>query len=144
MEINGFTNTNHMVCMYVCLCTFVCTYVCMCVCVCVCIYVCMCVCVSVCMYMYMYICTYMYMYLVIIYLHVYTCVHVGMLSATASLGLILLWDVEGGLTEIDKFLYSGEDFIKVLLNRCIRYMYLLIKWSYYVFVIIIQVYVVNI
>ena len=38
---------------------------------------------------------------------------VGMLSATASLGLILLWDVEGGLTQIDKLLYSNEDYIKV-------------------------------
>ena len=38
---------------------------------------------------------------------------VGMLSATASLGLVLLWDVEGGLTEIDKFLYSNEESIKV-------------------------------
>ena len=37
----------------------------------------------------------------------------GMLSATASLGLILLWDVEGGLTQIDKFLYSHDDHIKV-------------------------------
>lgn len=36
-----------------------------------------------------------------------------MLSATASLGLVLLWDVEGGLTEIDKFLYSNEESIKV-------------------------------
>ena len=36
----------------------------------------------------------------------------GMLSATASLGLILLWDVDGGLTPIDKFLYSSEDYIK--------------------------------
>ncbi|CAG5116596.1 unnamed protein product [Candidula unifasciata] len=36
----------------------------------------------------------------------------GMLSATASLGLILLWDVDGGLTQIDKFLYSSEDYIK--------------------------------
>ena len=39
--------------------------------------------------------------------------YTGMLSATASLGLILLWDVEGGLTQIDKFLYSNEDYIKV-------------------------------
>ena len=38
---------------------------------------------------------------------------VGMLSATASLGLILLWDVDGGLTQIDKYLYSSEDYIKV-------------------------------
>jgi len=36
----------------------------------------------------------------------------GMFSATASLGLILLWDVDGGLTPIDKYLYSTEDHIK--------------------------------
>lgn len=36
----------------------------------------------------------------------------GMMSATASLGLILLWDVDGGLTPIDKYLYSSEDYIK--------------------------------
>ncbi|XP_054160152.1 26S proteasome non-ATPase regulatory subunit 2-like [Oppia nitens] len=36
----------------------------------------------------------------------------GMLSATASLGLILLWDVDGGLAQIDKYLYSAEDNIK--------------------------------
>ncbi len=36
----------------------------------------------------------------------------GMLSAAASLGLIMLWNVEEGLTQIDKFLYSTEDFIK--------------------------------
>lgn len=36
-----------------------------------------------------------------------------MLSATASLGLVLLWDVDGGLTPIDKYLYSAEDYIKV-------------------------------
>lgn len=36
----------------------------------------------------------------------------GMLSATASLGLILLWDVDGGLSPIDKYLYSAEDYIK--------------------------------
>lgn len=36
----------------------------------------------------------------------------GMLSATASLGLIRLWDVDGGLTSIDKYLYSTEDHIK--------------------------------
>ena len=38
---------------------------------------------------------------------------IGMMSATASLGLILLWDVDAGLTEIDKFLYATEDNIKV-------------------------------
>ncbi|XP_065191107.1 26S proteasome non-ATPase regulatory subunit 2-like [Sycon ciliatum] len=36
----------------------------------------------------------------------------GMLSATASLGLILLWDVDGGLSSIDKYLYSNNDHIK--------------------------------
>ncbi|XP_055904695.1 26S proteasome non-ATPase regulatory subunit 2 [Eupeodes corollae] len=36
----------------------------------------------------------------------------GMLSATASLGLILLWDVDGGLAMIDKYLYSTDDYIK--------------------------------
>ena len=35
-----------------------------------------------------------------------------MLSATASLGLLLLWDVDGGLTQIDKYLYSSEEHIK--------------------------------
>merc|ERR1719296_515264 len=36
----------------------------------------------------------------------------GMLSAAASLGMILLWNVEEGLTQIDKFLYSSEDYVK--------------------------------
>ncbi len=36
----------------------------------------------------------------------------GMLSAAASLGSILLWNVEEGLTQIDKFLYSSEDYVK--------------------------------
>ncbi|KAL2920257.1 proteasome regulatory particle base subunit [Polyrhizophydium stewartii] len=36
----------------------------------------------------------------------------GMLSAAASLGSILLWDVEIGLTHIDKYLYSQDDNIK--------------------------------
>ena len=35
-----------------------------------------------------------------------------MMSAAASIGLILLWDVDGGLTQIDKYLYSPEDHIK--------------------------------
>ena len=34
------------------------------------------------------------------------------MSATASIGLVLLWDVDGGLTQIDKYLYSPEDYIK--------------------------------
>ena len=36
-----------------------------------------------------------------------------MLSTAASLGMLLLWDVDGGLTQIDKYLYSNEEFIKV-------------------------------
>jgi 26S proteasome regulatory subunit N1 len=36
----------------------------------------------------------------------------GMLSTAASLGMLLLWDVDGGLTQIDKYLYSNESFIK--------------------------------
>eukprot|EP00559_Dactyliosolen_fragilissimus_P002559 CAMPEP_0184867080 /NCGR_PEP_ID=MMETSP0580-20130426/25032_1 /TAXON_ID=1118495 /ORGANISM="Dactyliosolen fragilissimus" /LENGTH=924 /DNA_ID=CAMNT_0027367127 /DNA_START=176 /DNA_END=2950 /DNA_ORIENTATION=+ len=36
----------------------------------------------------------------------------GMLSAAASLGSILLWNVEEGLTHIDKFLYSEVEYVK--------------------------------
>jgi 26S proteasome regulatory subunit N1 len=36
----------------------------------------------------------------------------GMMSAAASLGSILLWNVDEGLTQIDKFLYSSEDYVK--------------------------------
>ncbi|XP_022694054.1 26S proteasome non-ATPase regulatory subunit 2-like, partial [Varroa jacobsoni] len=36
----------------------------------------------------------------------------AMMSATASLGLIQLWSVENGLSHIDKYLYSNEDYIK--------------------------------
>lgn len=36
----------------------------------------------------------------------------GMMSAAASLGMILLWDVDGGLSQIDKYLYSNEDYVK--------------------------------
>jgi len=39
-----------------------------------------------------------------------------MLSTAASLGMLLLWDVDGGLTQIDKYLYSSEDYIKVKLS----------------------------
>ena len=37
---------------------------------------------------------------------------VGMLSATASLGVLNMWDVENGLSCIDKYLYSTDDYIK--------------------------------
>ena len=43
----------------------------------------------------------------------------GMMSATASLGLVLLWDMEGGLTQIDKFLYFTDDHIKVCVCVCV-------------------------
>lgn len=36
----------------------------------------------------------------------------GIMSTTATLGLISLWDVETGLTHIDKYLYSEEDYVK--------------------------------
>jgi len=36
----------------------------------------------------------------------------GMMSAAASLGMILLWDVDGGLSVIDRFLYSTDENIK--------------------------------
>ncbi|TYZ63282.1 hypothetical protein PybrP1_009071 [[Pythium] brassicae (nom. inval.)] len=36
----------------------------------------------------------------------------GMMSAAASLGMIMLWNVEEGITQIDKFLYSGDEFVK--------------------------------
>ncbi|KAJ2765969.1 proteasome regulatory particle base subunit, partial [Coemansia nantahalensis] len=36
----------------------------------------------------------------------------GMLSASASLGAIMLWDVEVGLNQIDKYLYTNDDSIK--------------------------------
>jgi hypothetical protein len=37
----------------------------------------------------------------------------GMLSATASLGLSLLWDTDIGLSHVDKYTYSSEENIKV-------------------------------
>jgi 26S proteasome regulatory subunit N1 len=36
----------------------------------------------------------------------------GIMSTTATLGLISLWDVEAGLTHIDKYLYSDEEYVK--------------------------------
>ena len=37
----------------------------------------------------------------------------GKMSATASLGTVLLWDVEGGLPQIDRFLYSTDNQVGV-------------------------------
>jgi 26S proteasome regulatory subunit N1 len=36
----------------------------------------------------------------------------GMTSATASLGLLMLWNIEEGLNQVDKYLYSDQEFIK--------------------------------
>ncbi|KAK7205212.1 armadillo-type protein [Myxozyma melibiosi] len=36
----------------------------------------------------------------------------GMLSATAGVATILLWDVEQGLQQLDKYMYSSEEYIK--------------------------------
>lgn len=36
----------------------------------------------------------------------------GMMSAAASLGMLMLWNVEEGITEIDKYLYSGDEYVK--------------------------------
>ena len=36
-----------------------------------------------------------------------------MLSATASLGMSMLWDTELGISQVDKYSYSSEEHIKV-------------------------------
>lgn len=36
----------------------------------------------------------------------------GMMSTTASMGMLLRWDIENGLDQIDKFSYASEDQIK--------------------------------
>jgi 26S proteasome regulatory subunit N1 len=38
---------------------------------------------------------------------------IGMMSAAASLGLSLLWDTDVGLSQVDKYTYSSEEYIKV-------------------------------
>lgn len=43
------------------------------------------------------------------------CVTVGMMSAAASLGLSLLWDTDMGLSHVDKYTYSSEEYIKVII-----------------------------
>lgn len=37
----------------------------------------------------------------------------GMFSAAASLGVSLLWDTDVGLSQIDKYAYSEQEYIKV-------------------------------
>lgn len=41
----------------------------------------------------------------------------GMMSAAASLGLSLLWDTDVGLSHVDKYMYSSEEYIKVRRRR---------------------------
>jgi len=36
----------------------------------------------------------------------------GMMSAVASLGMINMWDIEGGCQQVDKYTYANEDYIK--------------------------------
>ena len=36
----------------------------------------------------------------------------GRMSAAASLGMLLLWDVDGGLTQIDAYMMSDKDEVK--------------------------------
>lgn len=36
----------------------------------------------------------------------------GMMSAAASLGLVMLWNVDEGFTQIDKYLYSDDEYVK--------------------------------
>eukprot|EP00871_Galdieria_phlegrea_P000723 jgi/Galph1/1651/GphlegSOOS_G347.1 len=35
-----------------------------------------------------------------------------MLSATASYGALMLWDVDNGLAELDKYMYASEDYVQ--------------------------------
>ena len=35
----------------------------------------------------------------------------GMQAAAASLGMVLLWDIDEGLSQIDKYMESGDDYI---------------------------------
>lgn len=51
----------------------------------------------------------------------------GKTSATASIGMITMWDVEGGLPQIDKYLYSTDNYVVAgallaigILNACVQ------------------------
>mmetsp|Transcript_31070 Transcript_31070/g.68978 ORF Transcript_31070/g.68978 Transcript_31070/m.68978 type:complete len:901 (-) Transcript_31070:581-3283(-) len=51
----------------------------------------------------------------------------GKMSATASLGMITMWDVEGGLPQIDKYLYSTDSYVVAgallaigIVNACVQ------------------------
>eukprot|EP00047_Mylnosiga_fluctuans_P003079 m.227386 g.227386 ORF g.227386 m.227386 type:complete len:912 (+) comp11577_c0_seq1:124-2859(+) len=36
----------------------------------------------------------------------------GIMSATASIGMLLLWDVDGGLSQIDAYMLSNQDYVR--------------------------------
>ncbi|MBZ2160325.1 hypothetical protein K1I93_09755, partial [Streptococcus australis] len=36
----------------------------------------------------------------------------GLMSATASMGLLLMWNLDEGLSQIDKFQYSSDQYVK--------------------------------
>lgn len=36
----------------------------------------------------------------------------GMMSAAASLGMIMLWDVDGGLADIDPYMYNQQEYVR--------------------------------
>lgn len=36
----------------------------------------------------------------------------GIMSATASLGMIMLWDVDSGLADIDKYMHAKQDYVR--------------------------------
>ncbi len=42
----------------------------------------------------------------------------GKMAAAASLGSILLWDVEGGLPQIDKYLYATDNYVVAGAQLC--------------------------
>lgn len=63
--------------------------------------------------------------LLVLEVGILTIFFLGMMSAAASLGLGLLWDTDVGLSHIDRYTYSPEEWIKVLFTPCHR-AYLLI------------------
>jgi 26S proteasome regulatory subunit N1 len=36
----------------------------------------------------------------------------GMMSATASYGALMLWDIDNGLAELDKYMYASEEYVQ--------------------------------
>lgn len=46
------------------------------------------------------------------YLIIISSIFSGKMSSVATLGWVLLWDVDSGLSQIDKYLYSAEDYTR--------------------------------